>query len=137
MFRTANVSGLGMVVVDGNGRTVYLLTSAAQKNVPCDDASGCTKVWPDLPLPDGTSGATAGPGLQQSLLGTMKLSDGQTYPTYGGYLMYEFTGDTGPAQSHGQGITSFGGTWYAITPAGAPLTPAMTGATATTRSNGY
>ena len=128
-----------MVVVDGNGRTVYLLTSASQKNVPCDDASGCTKVWPDLALPDGTSAATAGPGLQQSLLGTMKLSSGETYPTYGGYLMYEFTGDSGPAQGNGQGISSFGGTWYALTPAGTPLKTATSGAGAspTTRSNGY
>ena len=127
-----------MVVVDGNGRTVYLLTSASQKNVPCDDASGCTKVWPDLALPDGTSAATAGPGLQQSLLGTMKLSSGETYPTYGGYLMYEFTGDSGPSQGHGQGIKSFGGTWYAISPAGTPLTAGGTsGTSASTSAGGY
>jgi hypothetical protein len=110
---------------------VYLLTGA-QKNVPCDDASGCTKVWPDLALPDGVSGATAGSGLQQSLLGTMKLSDGETYATYGGYLMYEFAGDPGPGSGKGQGIKSFGGTWYALTPAGTPVSAAATGATTAT-----
>jgi hypothetical protein len=131
-----NVAGLGMVVVDGQGKTVYLLTGS-QKNVPCDDPSGCTKVWPDLPLPDGVSAAKAGAGLQQSLLGTMKLSDGETYPTYGGYLMYEFTGDSGPAQGHGQGIKSFGGTWYALSPAGTPVTTAMaTPTSASTASSG-
>jgi predicted lipoprotein with Yx(FWY)xxD motif len=122
MFGLANVPGVGMVVVDGRGRTVYLLTSGDHTNVPCDDASGCTKVWPDLPLPQGTSSATAGSGLQASLLSTMKLSDGQTYPTYNGWLMYEYVGDAGSGQAHGQGIQSFGGTWYAISPAGMAVT---------------
>ena len=126
MLSTANVAGLGMVVVDGRGHTVYVLTSGGRTNVPCDDANGCTKVWPDLPLPAGTPAATAGAGLQASLLGTMKLSDGETYPTYGGWLMYEFSQDTAAAQGHGEGITSFGGTWYAISPSGDPVMPPST-----------
>jgi hypothetical protein len=122
------------VVVDGRGRTVYVLTAGAQKNVPCDDASGCTKAWPDLPLPDGTAGATAGTGLDASLLGTMKINN-ETYPTYAGWLMYEFAGDSGKAQANGQGIKSFGGTWYAISPAGAPITAAP--APTTSGRSGY
>lgn len=122
MFSTANVSGLGSVVVDGSGRTVYALVSGTNKDVTCDDASGCTKAWPDLALPDGSSGATAGTGIQASMLSTMKLSDGETYPTYNGYLMYEFAGDHGPGQGNGEGISSFGGTWYALSPAGTTIT---------------
>lgn len=118
MFSTANVSGLGNVLVDGSGKTVYVLTSSSQKNVPCTDASGCTALWPDLPLPSGKSSSKAGMGLEASLLGTKKLSDGETYPTYDGWLMYEYTGDSGPAQSNGEGIKSFGGIWYAISPSG-------------------
>lgn len=113
-FSAADVSGVGNVVVDGKGRTVYILTKAGKKNVPCTDASGCTGVWPDLPLPDGTSSATAGGGLNSSLLGTMKSSDGETYPTYNGYLLYEYTGDSGRGQANGEGVTSFGGTWYVL-----------------------
>ena len=48
----------------------------------------------------------------------MKLSDGETYPTYHGWLMYEYSGDSGPGQSNGQGIKSFGGTWYALNASG-------------------
>jgi hypothetical protein len=40
----ANVSGVGNVVVDGKGRTVYILTSGGQMNVPCTSANGCTKL---------------------------------------------------------------------------------------------
>ena len=120
-FSVANVSGVGNVVVDARGRTVYTLTSASTKNVPCTDASGCTGVWPALPLPNGTSAATAATGLSASLLGTMKLSDGETYPTYNGYLMYEYTGDSAAGQANGQGLKSFGGTWHTLSRSGVPV----------------
>ena len=121
-FDTGDVAGLGAVLVDARGRTVYILTSAGKKNVPCTDASGCTAVWPDLPLPSGDSAAKAAAGLNASPLGTMKLSDGETYPTYNGYLLYEYTGDTAAGQGNGQGIKSFGGTWHALDSSGQPAT---------------
>jgi predicted lipoprotein with Yx(FWY)xxD motif len=126
------VAGIGTVLVDGRGHTVYLLTKDGHHNVACTDATGCTKSWPDLPLPDGVSAATAGPGLQAALLCTMKSSDGETYPTYTGWLMYESAGDSHRGQANGQGIHSFGGTWYALTPAG---TPATSGSTSTSSSS--
>src|SRR5437016_5726489 len=110
-FSVANVSGVGNVVVDGSGRTVYVLTAGGKKNLPCNGANGCTNVWPDLGLAGGKSGAKAGTGLDGSLLGTMTL-DGEKYPTYNGYLMYEYTGDSETGQANGQGLKSFGGTWY-------------------------
>jgi predicted lipoprotein with Yx(FWY)xxD motif len=121
MFSTAKVSGVGTVLVDGRGRTVYILTTGGHTNVPCTDSSGCTKLWPDLPLSSGTSKAKAGMGIKASLLGTKKLSDGETYPTYNGWLMYEYTGDSGSGQANGEGIKSFGGTWYVLNPSGQPV----------------
>jgi hypothetical protein len=79
-------------------------------------------LWPGLPLPTGSSGAKAGTGVEASLLGTKKLSDGKTYPTYNGWLIYEYAGDSGSGQAKGQGITSFGGTWYALNASGNPVT---------------
>jgi hypothetical protein len=61
--------------------------------------------------------AKAGTGINASLLGTKTLN-GQTYPTYHGWLMYEYSGDSGPGQAKGQKIKSFGGTWYVLNPAG-------------------
>ena len=121
-FSLASVSGVGSVVADGKGRTVYILTSGGHSNVPCTDSSGCTGLWPDLPLPNGVSAATAGTGLKASLLGTKKLKDGETYPTYNGWLMYEYAGDSGPGQAKGQGMKSFGGTWYVLNASGDPVT---------------
>lgn len=148
-FSITAVSGLGQLLVDGRGKTVYILTSGGHTNVPCTDSTGCTKVWPDLPLPAGVSAAHAGSGVQPALLGTMKGSDGQTYPTYNGWLLYEYAGDSGPGHASGQGVHSFGGTWYVLnsagnpvtTPAGgatgSPTTPKPTGSSGRSGGNGY
>jgi predicted lipoprotein with Yx(FWY)xxD motif len=136
-FSIASVSGLGNVVVDGRGRTVYILTSGDHTNVPCTASSGCTKLWPTLPLPGGTSAATAGTGVKATLLGTKKLSDGKTYPTYNGWLIYEYAGDPGPGQAKGQRIKSFGGTWYALNPSGNPVTSSAGSASTSTGGGGY
>ena len=48
----------------------------------------------------------------------MELSDGETYPTYNGWLMYEYSGDSGPDQAEGEGVSSYGGTWYVLSPSG-------------------
>lgn len=135
-FSTASVSGLGNVVVDGRGRTVYILTSGGHTNVPCTASSGCTKLWPTLPLSGGTS-ATAGSGVKASLLGTKKLADGKTYPTYNGWLIYEYTGDPGPGQATGQRIKSFGGTWYVLNASGNPVTSSAGNAGTTTSGGRY
>src|SRR5262249_45031997 len=105
-FSIASVSGLGGGGVDGKGRAGLILTSNGHANVLCTDGSGCTGLWPDLPLPSGVSAAKTGTGVKASLLGTKKLSDGETYPTYNGWLMYEYSGDSGPGVAKGQGIKS-------------------------------
>jgi predicted lipoprotein with Yx(FWY)xxD motif len=117
MLSTAQVANLGDVVVDGRGRTVYILTADGKTSAPCTDDSGCTKVWPDLALPDGVSAPTPGMGVQASMLGG-KQENGETYATYNNWLLYEFAGDTASGQGNGEGIHSFGGTWYALSPAG-------------------
>jgi predicted lipoprotein with Yx(FWY)xxD motif len=35
---------------------------------------------------------------------------------YEGNLLYTFSGDTAAGQAQGEGIQSFGGTWYVVTP---------------------
>lgn len=119
---TANVSGLGSVLVNGSNRTIYVLSSEAGGKLTCTDANGCTAVWPDTELPSGVTAAVAGSGVKSSELSTVKSSDGKLYVTYGGYPLYTYSGDNGPTQNKGQGIQSFGGTWYAIDASGQPVT---------------
>jgi len=140
---TATVSGTA-VLVNGDGRTFYLLTSEQGGKLTCTDDNGCTKVWPDTELPSGKTAGIAGTGVQASLLSTVKSTDGKLYLTYNTFPLYTFTGDTKTGTAAGQGITSFGGTWSAITPVGvaattggAPASPPATPSAKASSSGGY
>ncbi len=140
---TASVSGLGSVLVDGQGRTLYLLNSEAGGKLTCTDANGCTKVWPDTELPSGVSRGVAGSGVAASLLGTVPSPEGKLYLTYGAnqWPLYTFSGDSAAGQAKGQGIHSFGGTWSAVNPTGdpavTPATPGSTTSSSASHSGGY
>jgi len=136
---TASLPGVGTVLVNGNGQTLYLLSSEQGGKLTCTDDNGCTKVWPDTELPSGKTAGIAGAGVQASLLSTVKTADGKLYLTYNTFPLYTFTGDTKTGTAAGQGITSFGGTWAAITPAGVAATTssASTSPKAKTSSSGY
>jgi predicted lipoprotein with Yx(FWY)xxD motif len=129
---SADVAGVGSVLVNGDGMTLYLLSSEAGGKLTCTDDNGCTKVWPDTELPAGVTSATAGSGVDSSKLGTVKGSSGSLYVTYAGWPLYTFSHDTGAGQAHGEGIVSFGGTWKTLTPAGTPVEPTASGAAPTT-----
>ena len=131
---TASIAGVGTVLVNGNGQTLYLLSSEQGGKLTCTDDNGCTKVWPDTELPSGKTAGIAGTGLQASMLGTVKTADGKLYLTYNTFPLYTFTGDTKTGTAAGQGITSFGGTWSAITSAGVAATSTSS---AKASSSGY
>lgn len=133
---TASVPGVGTVLVNGNGRTLYILTSEAGGKVTCTDANNCTKVWPDSEVPAGMTAGIAGSGIQASMLSTTKGPTGDSYVTYAGYPLYTFSGDRAKGTAHGQNITSFGGTWETMNPNGTPVTgPATT--SSNSNSSGY
>ena len=117
---TKSVSSLGTVLVAGNGRTLYLLTADSAGKPTCT-ASPCIGVWPPLLLPASATSPEAGAGATASLLGTATGAGGATQVTYKGWPLYMYSGDSGPGQNNGEGISSFGGTWYAISPTGQPV----------------
>ncbi len=106
-------TGLGKVLVDGQGRTLYLFE--ADKGAMSNCAGACANVWPPL----ATAGKpTAGAGVDAAQLGTTKRADGSTEVTYNGHPLYTYAGDTAPGQTSGQAITGFGAEWYALSAAG-------------------
>src|SRR5262249_9003232 len=133
----ANVTGVGTILVNGQGRTLYMLTSEKGGKITCTDDNGCTKVWPDTELPKGMTAATAGPGIQAPLLGTVKNPAGDLYVTYHGWPLSTYTGDSGPGQAHGEAITAFGGTWYVLNTAGNPITTNHSQPSSGSGGNGY
>jgi predicted lipoprotein with Yx(FWY)xxD motif len=128
---TADVAGLGTILVNDKGMTLYILEDTAGKPVACTDASGCTKVWPDVSLPKGTTAVVAGTGVDAALLGTTGDA-GDLYATYGGFPVYTFAHDTTAGQANGQGLQSFGGTWHVLDVHGMPVTKAASATSATT-----
>jgi predicted lipoprotein with Yx(FWY)xxD motif len=121
-------SKLGMVLVDGSGRTLYLFGKDQPNQSACSGA--CVAAWPA----DQSSGTPkAGSGVKASLLGTIRRGDGTTQVTYNHHSLYYYSGDSQPGQQNGQGVNAFGAAWFVVAPAGAAVSG---GATATT-AGGY
>jgi predicted lipoprotein with Yx(FWY)xxD motif len=120
----ARVPGVGTVLVNGNGRTLYVLASEKGGKVTCTAGGGCTAIWPPDVLPSGMSQGIAGTGVEASLLGTVKSPAGDTRVTYGGWPLYTFVGDNGSGTAKGQGVKDSFGVWWALSPSGTPVTTA-------------
>ena len=53
-----------------------------------------------------------------SHLGTITRGDGTTQVTYNGHPLYLYTKDKDDGDTYGQGIKSFGASWYVLAPSG-------------------
>jgi predicted lipoprotein with Yx(FWY)xxD motif len=104
---------LGKVLVDAQGRTLYLFEADKGPMSACDGA--CATVWPPLKA---SGKPIAGPGVTASKLGTTKRSDGATEVTYNGHPLYTYAGDSAPGQTSGQGLDDYGAEWYALSAGG-------------------
>jgi predicted lipoprotein with Yx(FWY)xxD motif len=109
---TSSVPGVGTVLVDAKGFTLYDLTSEAGGTIMC--TGSCATNWPPLLLPAGVMSATPESGISASKLGTITRPDGGTQVTYGGLPLYLFVGDQSAGQANGQGVAGF----HAVTTSG-------------------
>jgi predicted lipoprotein with Yx(FWY)xxD motif len=120
--KAGHVSGLGSVVVDGKGITLYMYATDV-RGQPSRCYGICATQWPPYVLPRGTTKPTAGPGIETGLLGTVARSDGQLQVTYNGWPLYFWPPDTNPGMATGQHLTNAGGLWYVVDPVtGDPIT---------------
>jgi predicted lipoprotein with Yx(FWY)xxD motif len=115
--KVAAIGGLGPVLVDGQGLTLYLYESDHQ-GTPSRCFGICAIQWPPLTLPAGVSAPVAGPGIEPRLLGTAPRTDGTTQITYNGWPLYLWPPDRTPGKATGQGLTNAGGRWYVLDAAG-------------------
>jgi predicted lipoprotein with Yx(FWY)xxD motif len=110
-------SGLGNIVVNSKGRSLYVFGKDSGSKSACLGA--CSANWPPLRA-DGKP--TIGSGLKSSLVGLSRRSDGASQVTYNGHPVYLFVGDKSAGQTSGQGVNAFGGVWYVLSPAGNKIT---------------
>lgn len=99
---------LGDIVVDGDGRTLYIFTPDEQGASVCND--DCAVAWPPL-----TGDVAAGDGIDGALVGMAERADGSVQVTYNGWPLYYFGGDGGPGDTEGQGVNDV---WFVASPAG-------------------
>lgn len=110
---SAEIEGLGPVLVDSEGMTVYEFTTDEGTTSNC--YGECESYWPPV-VAEGKP--TAGEGAMSSALGTTKRKDGTMQVTYEGHPVYTFSGDSAPGEANGQ---EFEGTWFALGRSGAAV----------------
>jgi predicted lipoprotein with Yx(FWY)xxD motif len=106
-------SGLGSILSDGQGRTLYLFARDSSNAPSCSGA--CASVWPPLTSATAIRGGT---GVVASLLGTAMDAAGQQQVTYNGHPLYYYVGDVNPGATNGEQLDQFGGLWFAVSPTG-------------------
>lgn len=107
-------SDLGEIVVDGQGRTVYVFDrdTAGAESSAC--TGQCLENWPPVtsetadPPVDGVTGD----------VGTIEWDDGTLQVTLEGWPLYLFAGDAEPGDTAGQGVQ---GVWWVVGPDGARI----------------
>jgi predicted lipoprotein with Yx(FWY)xxD motif len=104
---------LGNILVDSQGRTLYLFRSDSGTKSACTGA--CAIDWPPLRA---TGKPTVGGGATASIVATSARPDGKSQVTYNGHPLYLFSGDQKPGDTNGEGVNAFGGLWYALSSAG-------------------
>ena len=106
-------TGLGKVIVNSRGRTLYLFEKDKGHRSAC--SGSCATYWPPL-IAHGQP--IAGGAAKQSLIGTIKRSNGARQVTYAGHPVYTYILDTKRGQTTGEGSTLFGAGWDALAPSG-------------------
>jgi predicted lipoprotein with Yx(FWY)xxD motif len=106
-------SRYGRVLVDGNGRALYLFTRESSPKSRC--YGQCSVAWPPFYA---RGKLRAGKGADAAKLGSTRRRDGRRIVTYHGHPLYYYVTDRNPGQITCQDVTEFGGTWLVVNPAG-------------------
>jgi hypothetical protein len=113
----ARLPRLGTVLIDGHGHTLYAF-APDRAGVTC--GQGCATTWPPFTLiPEHVLDTS--PTLSEELIAVTpkeRFPEGVRVVSYGGWLLHSYVGDTTAWVAHGQGLSSYGGHWYAVAPSG-------------------
>ncbi|MEC3976040.1 hypothetical protein [Amycolatopsis sp. H20-H5] len=107
----ADVDGLGQVMTDQDGKTLYLFTKDSKKPSKSTCDGDCAKTWPPL-LAKGDPKLS---GIDPALVAKVTRTDGTEQVTVGGWPVYRYSKDTAAGEAKGHGV---GTTWYAVEPNG-------------------
>ena len=109
----ARDSEFGRVLFDANGQVVYVFEIDRRNRSNCTSAE-CVRAWPPVLT---EQQPTAGAGVDASLLGTIRRSDGALQVTYGGRPLYFYEHER-PGEIKCHNVDLHGGVWWVVTPTG-------------------
>jgi len=125
VLHTQQVPGVGVVLADTSGHTVYLFPPDADSRVTC--TGPCAGTWPPLSI-TASGEVAAGAGVHADQVGrTADPNSGADVVTYAAHPLYRYAGDITPGTANGQALFLNGGPWYVLTAAGQPVTTTPTG----------
>lgn len=108
-------SSLGQIIVDGEGKTLYMFDPDAEGSPTCYD--DCATAWPPL-LADDAASVTAGTGLDASMITVVDRTDGGSQVKYGDWPLYYFANDAAAGDTSGQGRNDV---WWVVGADGQPI----------------
>jgi predicted lipoprotein with Yx(FWY)xxD motif len=114
---TRKVKGLGVVLVNSKGRTLYVFMKDAHRHVTCTKASGCQSFWPPLKW-KGAGKPTAAGAAKSKLVAWDANPGGGKVVTYSHWPLYTFSGDSAAGQAKGFNKNLNGGKWFVISAKG-------------------
>jgi predicted lipoprotein with Yx(FWY)xxD motif len=104
---------LGDILVDGEGRTLYMFKPDEAGTPTCYD--DCEASWPPLTV---TGDVSVGEGLDAATFTTVARTDGSMQVKAGNWPLYYFKNDAAPGDINGQDINDV---WYVVSPTGEPI----------------
>ncbi|MEU7785095.1 MULTISPECIES: hypothetical protein [unclassified Amycolatopsis] len=116
MLAVATINGVGAVVTDADGKTLYRFDKDLSQPPTSNCDGECATSWP--PLLAGVATPML-KGIQDTQVGTTTRKDGSKQITLNGWPLYEFSGDKTAGDLNGQGAN---GTWFAVAPDGSKIT---------------
>ena len=112
----AGESRYGDVLFDANGQVVYVFEIDRPNRSNCTSEE-CVKAWPPVLTQEPPS---AGAGVNERLLGTIRRGEGRLQVTYNGRPLY-FYEHEGPSEIRCHNVDLHGGLWWVVTPIGRPV----------------
>jgi predicted lipoprotein with Yx(FWY)xxD motif len=113
VVKSRKIKGLGTVLVNAKGRTLYVFANDKHSKVTC--TGSCAQFWPPL---KSSGKPKAGGSVKAKLLGLDKDPAGGKVATYNKWPLYTYTGDSAAGQANGQNLNLNGGKWYVISAKG-------------------
>jgi predicted lipoprotein with Yx(FWY)xxD motif len=117
--QTDSVSGIGTVLANGAGLTLYHNTKETGTKIVC--TGGCASFWPPVVV---TGSLPQDTGMIKGTFGTIMRPDGTTQLTINGMPLYTYSGDSASGQATGQGVQ---GVWFAVSASGTSTSGAGSG----------